>query len=69
MKFNIKPIISGIEVGIPVHLLTLISNNVNQYSILNSNLNNQIFFVDPSAYKYDKFRLKIIFDLNLSLKN
>ena len=72
MKFNIKPIISGIEVGIPVHLLTLISNNVNQYSILNSNLNNQIllnYLLTFASYKLDRYSDYQEYSLNLYQNN
>ena len=72
MKYNIKPIISGIEVGAPVHLLTLVSNNINQYPISNSNLNNQIilnYLLTFACYKLDRYSDYQEYSLNLYKNN
>lgn len=68
MIIDIRPILSGFEVGAPIHLLTLISHNINNYNIANINLNNQIilnYLLTYSCYKIDRYSDYQEYSLNL----
>ena len=72
MKYNIKPILSGIEIGVPVHLLTFISNNINKYPINTANFNNQIllnYLLTFACYKLDRYSDYQEYNINFKNNN